>query len=376
MSRDQASQRALELAKLGRKLFFDPALSASGRMSCASCHSPDSAYGPSNSLAVQRGGVDLTQYGHRAAPSLRYLQAVPQFSEHHFDADATGDDSPDGGPTGGLTWDGRVDRTRDQARIPLLSPFESANSSPEAIVEAARRSAYREELARLAGSRSTEAVFETILDALEAWQQDYREFYPYSSKYDAWLEGKASLSEAEERGLRAFTDPEKGNCAGCHIATRGSTGSPPQFTDYAMVALGVPRNQEIPANSHGDWYDLGLCGPDRTDFTARPDYCGKFRTPSLRNVATRQVFFHNGAVHSLKDAVRFYSERDANPEKWYPRNNAGGVIRFDDLPARYWDNIETGAPFGRIPGSQPALNPQEIDDIVAFLGTLTDGFLH
>ena len=71
-------------------------------------------------LAVQLGGKDMRQPGMRAVPSLKYLQVVPQFTEHYFESDDEGDDSIDNGPTGGLTWDGRVDRGRDQARIPLL----------------------------------------------------------------------------------------------------------------------------------------------------------------------------------------------------------------------------------------------------------------
>ena len=101
MSRDQAYQRSRTLAELGRKLFFDPALSSSGKLSCASCHDPAFAYGPPNALPVQRGGKDMQQWGRRAVPSLKYLQIIPQFTEHYFDSDVSGDDSVDGGPTGG-----------------------------------------------------------------------------------------------------------------------------------------------------------------------------------------------------------------------------------------------------------------------------------
>ena len=373
LSRNEAVRRAQALASLGRKLFFDTALSGSGKLSCASCHDPAFAYGPPNALAVQKGGADLSRPGRRAVPSLRYLQAVPQFTEHYFD-EASGDDSIDAGPTGGLTWDGRVDRGRDQSRIPLLSPLEMANENPAAVVAAAKRSAYWSELKRLAPGSGSPAVFNTIREALEAWEQDYREFYPYSSKYDAFLDGKAALTPAEQRGLRLFTDPEKGDCARCHTAARNATGRPPQFTDYALVALGVPRNRELEANADPAWFDLGLCGPERTDFRTRDDYCGKFRTPSLRNVATRKAFFHNGVVHSLKEAVAFYAQRDTNPEKWYPRNTSGVVLKFNDLPQKYRANVETGPPFGREAGAKPPLSEDEVEDIVAFLGTLSDGY--
>src|ERR1700692_1284831 len=105
------------LTQLGRALFFDPSLSASGKQSCASCHSPDHAFGPPNDLSVQFGGRDMKHAGTRAAPSLRYMQNTPPFSEHYHDDD--NDDSVDAGPTGGRTWDGRVDSASEQARIPL-----------------------------------------------------------------------------------------------------------------------------------------------------------------------------------------------------------------------------------------------------------------
>jgi cytochrome c peroxidase len=374
MPRAEAYRRARDLAALGKKLFFDPSLSASGKISCATCHDPAFAYGPPNAMPLQPGGADLRQWGRRAAPSLKYLQAIPQFTEHYFESEASGDDSIDNGPTGGLTWDGRVDRLRDQARIPLLSPHEMANESAARVVAIARRSGYGPELARLSSGPGDDAAFETILEALEAWQQDDREFYPYDSKYDAWLAGEVRLSEQEQRGLALFTDPAKGDCARCHIATRGANGTPPQFTDYALVALGVPRNGEIPANSDPASYDLGLCGPERIDLRGRDEYCGRFRTPTLRNVALRKSFFHNGVFHSLKDAVAFYAQRDTNPEKWYPLDGRGIPMLFDDLPAKFRGNVETGTPFGRARGAQPPLNDQEIADIVAFLGTLTDGF--
>src|SRR5579862_8440811 len=79
-----------EAAALGRRLFADPALSASGRLSCAGCHDPARAFGPPNARAVQLGGASRQEPGLRAVPSLRYLQAVPQFAEHYYDS---GDES-------------------------------------------------------------------------------------------------------------------------------------------------------------------------------------------------------------------------------------------------------------------------------------------
>lgn len=377
MTRPQAYARAEALGALGRKLFFDSTLSASGRMSCASCHDPAHAYGPANALAVQLGGKDLRQPGLRAVPSLRYLQVVPQFTEHYFESDDEGDSSVDNGPTGGLTWDGRVDRRRDQARAPLLSPFEMANDSPAEVVRRALVAGYGSELGAIFGGTlpaDLSQVFAALIEALEVFQQDAREFYPYSSKYDAWLAGGETLDPQEARGLALFEDPAKGNCANCHRSRRGKDGTPPQFTDYGLIALGLPRNGAIAANADPRFFDLGACGPLRTDLAGRGEFCGLFKTPTLRNVALRQTFFHNGLMHSLGEAVAFYVERDTNPGKWYPRDRAGTLAKYNDLPAQYHGNVNKEPPFGGQVGDRPALSSAEIDDVVAFLKTLTDGY--
>jgi len=135
----------------------------------------------------------------------------------------------------------------------------------------------------------------------------------------------------------------------------------------------VPRNPKIAANADPAFFDLGLCGPLRDDQTAQKKYCGMFKTPSLRNVAVRGVFMHNGVFHDLTDAVRFYAERDIHPEKWYPVKPGHTVDRYNDLPTSLRDNVDViDAPMDRKAGDKPALSDAEIRDIVAFLGTLTD----
>jgi cytochrome c peroxidase len=377
MSRAEVYVQVDLLAELGQRLFFDPALSASGRLACATCHDPGHAYGPPGEQAVMLGGKDMRQSGLRAVPSLRYLQATPAFTEHYRDSDDEGDASVDNGPTGGLTWDGRVDRSRDQARLPLLSPLEMANDSPGAVVEAVQRSPYADLLRLAFGKRifaNPDYAFDGILQALEAYEQRYTEFYPYSSKYDAYLDGKAELTAAEARGLALFNDPDKGNCAHCHLSARSNDGAPPQFTDYGLAALGVPRNPAIPANAGPAFYDLGLCGPLRRDLADRGEYCGMFKSPSLRNVALRHAFFHNGVFRTLRQVLEFYVERDTHPEKWYPREADGTVRKFDDLPPQYHANVNIEPPFDRHVGDEPRLSGKEIDDIIAFLQTLTDGY--
>ncbi len=356
----------------GRALFFDASLSASGRTSCASCHDPAHAYGPPNARAVQLAGPDGKTPGMRAVPSLRYLQTVPPFTEHFFEAD--GNDAEDQGPAGGHTWDGRARSLHEQAALPLLSPLEMANKDERAVVERVRRSPNAALLREAFGEHvldDPERGFRAIVMTLEVFQQDPAEFYPYDSKYDAFLRGKVKLTAQEQHGLALFNDPAKGNCAICHVSAIKERAFP-AFSDWGFIALGVPRNRELRMPDGKP--DLGLCGPLRTDLSAHEEYCGRFRTPSLRNVARRSVFFHNGSFHDLEQVVRFYAQRDTNPGKWYPRGTGGRVEAYDDLPPKLRDNVNREPPFGGKPGGKPALDEAEIRDIVAFLRTLDDGY--
>lgn len=358
----RAPVSAATLAALGRAMFFDPSLSASGRIACASCHDPAFAFGP---------GPTPPLPGPRAVPSLRYLQTLPPFSEHFFDND--GNDSIDAGPTGGHTWDGRATSAHAQARLPLLSPTEMANRSPADVVARLARSTYAARMQQAFGDdvfSRPQRAFDAALLALEVFQQTPAAFYPYSSHYDAVLRGQARLNAAEARGLALFNDPAKGNCVACHPSAPSADGAFPLFTDFGFVALGVPA---APGAAGGR--DLGLCGPLRSDFAGRADYCGLFRTPTLRNVALRRSFFHNGVFHALPDVLRFYAARDTEPERFYAHDAAGRVLKFDDLPAVYQDNVNREPPFGGHAGGPPALTEAEIEDIAAFLRSLTDADL-
>jgi cytochrome c peroxidase len=365
------------LASLGGKIFFDPALSASGRRSCASCHDPAHAYGPGNGLAVQLGGPALDRPGMRAVPSLRYtLNRTPVWhatlaanpAERYREAKEP--------PAGGFGWDGRSNTLREQAVFPLLAPDEMANAGIEDVVAKLQGAPYADEFRRLFGEQifaDPQRAFAEALLALERFKLEDASFHPFTSKYDDYLDGKTQLTERERRGLALFEDPERGNCASCHPASEGADGSHPLFTDYEFEALGVPRNAEIPANASRDYFDMGLCGPLREDQAARPEYCGLFKTPTLRNVATRQVFFHNGRFHTLKEALRFYVSRDTDPGRWYPVSESGEIDEFDDLPPPLRANVDRGdAPLTRRRADAPIWSDAEIDDVIAFLKTLTD----
>ncbi|MDQ4626150.1 cytochrome-c peroxidase [Janthinobacterium lividum] len=371
----QRQPSVAQMTAMGRAMFFEPSLSVSGKMSCASCHSPDHAYGPPNALAVQLGGPELKDAGTRAAPSLRYLQTAPAFTEHFHDDD--GDDSVDAGPTGGRNWDGRAQSGHEQALAPLLSPREMGNRDAAAVVAKLRAGPLAAQFRQTYGADIFEQPGQALrwaLMSLEVFQESPLDFYPYTSKYDAVLRKQAVLSTQEARGLALFNDERKGNCASCHISQVSAGGAFPQFTDYGLINIGVPRNGKLPVNADPAFFDMGLCGPDRTDLMEHKEYCGSFKTPSLRNVALRKVFFHNGSFDSLEQVLRFYVQRDTAPQKWYPADKNGKVRKYDDLPPGLVANVNVEAPFDRQPGQAPALNETEIADVIAFLHTLTDGY--
>ena len=370
---DVAATSLSATAQLGRQIFFDPSLSASGQLSCASCHSPAFAYSsPSGGFAPMAGAL-LDQPPLRTVPSLRYLDHTPRFTRHYY-LDH-GEEREDEGPAGGFMLDGRADNLHAQALLPWLDAAEMGNANIEGLARRLRIAAYSASLQQLFGAAVFEDARRAVAAAalaLERFELEDPSFHPYSSRFDHFLAGQETLTGQELRGLQLFVDPLKGNCAACHPNTHGPGGRGPQFTDYAYRALGVPRNPEIAANAEPNFYDLGLCGPRRTDLRAETQYCGYFKTPSLRTSARRQRFFHNGRFHTLEQVLQFYAQRDTAPQRWYP-SVRGQLRRFDDLPARYRDRVDTSdPPFDRRPGDAAALSAQEIGDLIAFLKTLDD----
>jgi cytochrome c peroxidase len=387
------------MAMLGSHIFYDPGLSSSGRLACASCHDARHAYGPGGALPAMLGGPSLMQQGMRAAPSLMYLERQPNFSigpdnAENENVNIAALTAQGGGtghaaksaerasaaanqvPQGGLFWDGRADTLQNQAMGPLTSPFEMDGGSVAVIAAKLARAPYAAGFVQLFGpgifADPQQAVAEALF-AVARYQIEDPGFHPYSSKYDAWLEGRARLSAAELRGYLAFNDPAKGNCAACHLDRPGADGLPPLFTDHQFEALGVPRNPALAANRDPGHFDLGLCGRD--DMKAMPQYCGLFGTPTLRNAAMRRVFFHNGVYHTLRQVLDFYNFRGPQPENIYPRTATGALDMFNDLPPRYRANVDSiDAPMAGEPGDPPAMTARDESDIIAFLGTLTDGY--
>lgn len=374
------------LASVGKLLFNDPALSASGQQSCASCHAQNdpvstvyNAFTAPNGLSVQIGGIAGDLPGLRNSPALTYALYTPAFSI-----------AADGTPSGGFFLDGRAASLADQATQPFTNSFEMANASPAELQQHLLTRPYLAQLKAVFGDNAVadaDTALANVGKAIAAFEQEDPAFHRFDSKYDAVAQGKAQFSAQELHGFALFNSPSKGNCAACHVSS-GAKGLPALFTDHTYDNIGVPRNWAIAANNDASalpyvphngaelgaphqYYDLGLCGPLRTDLGSSS--CGQFKVPSLRNVAVKRSYFHNGVFHTLQDVVDFYITRDTDPARWYVQ--ADGVtpdIAYNDLPEQFDANVNTGeAPYG---GSAPTLNASERKDLISFLCTLTDGY--
>ena len=361
-------------ARLGQQIFTDPNLSEPRGTACVACHQPNQGFAGNNGsrIGVARGSLP-SSLGLRNSMTNSYQGFIPTFGFQTKDGETEA--------IGGHFWDGRVDTMAQQALGPFLNPLEMNNPNRRAVVDKIAASRYAPLFRQQFGTNifnDTDAAFTQIGVAIEAFER--AALQPFSSKFDAMVRGQTTFTPAEVRGMALFMDPARANCAGCHVMDP-TTGKPEDslFTEFTYYANGIPRNTAIPRNADPAFFDLGLCGPERTapampadvvPGTTINNFCGKFKMPTLRNVAERPALMHNGFFTNLADVVRFYSTRNTNPQRWY---GPSGVP--NDLPAQYRGNIESvKAPFNRAPTAGPLLTEPEVADVVAFLRTLSDGF--
>lgn len=358
-----ADQSNLEL--LGKKLFEDTNLSEPAGQSCATCHDAAHAFTDPDQDKPTSEGIHPGLFGKRNTPTAAYAQFSPPF---HFD---------NGGGTyvGGQFLDGRASMLEDQAKQPLLNPVEMANLDKRSVVDKVRNASYATLFRQVFGTTSlddTDQAYERIVQAIAAFERT-KTFAPFTSKFDSFLKGQAQLTVQETRGMALFAGANKGNCAACHPITPLADGTPPLFTDFTYDDLGVPRNPDnrfytlgVGFNPHGmDFVDLGLGG---TFGIAAQN--GRFKVPTLRNIAVTAPYMHNGYFTDLRSVVQFYNDRDV-----LPRCADATWTRDSDAQSQHcWPAPEVPETVNHDELGHLSLSDQEVDDIVAFLQTLTYGW--
>lgn len=349
-------------AELGAAIFADPDMSEPSGQACADCHAQTSVFRDPETDHSTSMGVVPGRFGARNAPSAMYTALVPEL---HYDP-------VDQQFVGGLFWDGRADSLEDQAAPPLLNPLEMNNPDKASVVDKLRRADYAPAFRQVFGPGALDDVdtaFADLTAALAAFERT-RELAPFSSKYDRYLAGTATLTAEEERGLAIFEDPARGNCAGCHPSRPGVDGGPPLFTNFTYANLGVPAYpnsifyQQPPAwNPDGKHYiDHGLM---TTVGDAQQD--GKFRVPTLRNVGRTAPYGHNGYFANLDYFVDFLNTRDVGSTTVGTCSRASG-----QTVTCAWPGPEVSANVVKDDVGHLGLSETDVDDLVAFLMTLTD----
>lgn len=312
------SPQTPEKVALGRTLFLDSRLSADGTVSCSTCHQPERAF--ADGRAVAQGIQHRT--GTRNTPSL--INSAYQTS---------------------LFWDGRRESLEEQAEAPWINPVEHGLGSHEELLRLVKTdAAYRRDFRAAFGLAPESIGLEHVVKALAAFE---RTLVVGDSAFDRYRYGgdSGALSEAQIRGLAVFEG--RARCTTCH--TIGEKYA--LLTDHSFHPLGIERQS---GQSRLADRVMGLMGmtPSEADqritgdpeiaslgrfaVTREPRDIGRFRTPSLRNVALTAPYMHDGSVPTLREAV----EREV-----------------------YYRGLEANRPL--------VLTPQERQDLVAFLEALT-----
>jgi cytochrome c peroxidase len=308
----RTSQASPQQVALGRALFFDTALSADGEVACASCHRPERAF--ADDAAISRGVHH--RKGTRNSPSL--LEA------------ARGKD---------LFWDGRRTSLESLILDPLLHPNEHGMASPADIVRRVReRHAAAHSLAFAGRDVSADTIARAVAAYVRTLEPGDSPFYRFQFGGDT-----AALTEGQRRGLKLFVG--RAECSRCH--TLGPQAAP--FTDgmyhsgetrtdlqprlhlVARELAGLPEAERFAAVASRE--DVAALG--RFVVTLRPEDIGRFRTPSLRNVALTAPYMHDGSVPTLREAVErelyYRAGNDARLGTLTPRERADLVDFLEAL---------------------------------------------
>ena len=345
-----------ELAILGQALFFDSNLSATRNQSCASCHDPGQAFSDSRDNGVSGAvslGDDGNSLGDRNTPATTYASLIPDFHKNEK-----------GEYIGGYFLDGRAANMADQAAEPFVNPLEMALPDSAAVVERVRENSYYVETLRKHFGESifadVDKAYRAITESIVAFERTAL-FSPFDSKYDRYLRGEYELTQDEEIGRVLFFS-QIINCSSCHLLDTRESSPGEVFSNHRYHNIGVPANRQAREKNGLDvsHRDLGLLDNPAVD---DPAMAGKFRVPSLRNVAVTGPYMHNGVFQDLRTAILFYNRFTlSNPRS---QTNPETEARWEEPEVPETVDLEL------LRDGQP-LAVNRIVTLVAYLTALTD----
>ncbi|MCF7559796.1 cytochrome-c peroxidase [Sabulilitoribacter multivorans] len=243
---------------LGKKLFFDPILSANNTQACADCHNPQNAFSDSDRFSDGIDGI----LGNRN--SMPLFNLAWNYDEKFF-------------------WDGSVFSLEHQAFIPVSDPIEMKSSWTQLEEELQQHPEYPNLFQQAFGTSTIDSTLVT-----KAIAQFERTLISANSKFDNYLLGNIELTEEELNGFNVFMDENRGDCFHCHGSDKN-----PLWTDNIFHNNGLDER----------FSDLGL-----GEVTGDPADNGKFKSPSLRNLAFTAPYMHDGRFATLEDVINHYSE--------------------------------------------------------------------
>jgi cytochrome c peroxidase len=250
-----------ETIALGRRLYYDPLLSVDGTISCASCHAPQFSFSDNRPVSQGVGGKPGTRHSPTVINSA--------FSSLQF-------------------WDGRAPSLEEQAKGPMANPVEMAHSLEGVVQRLQADPKYRELFKKAWGA--DQITIDMVVKSIASFE---RTVIAGDSPFDRFYYGHDSkaLPSAAQRGLIIFISAKKGNCAVCH----------PIGKDYSLFTDNKFHNLGIGADTRGNLNDLGRFNETKNDADM-----GAFKTPSLRNLANRGPYMHDGTFPTVKDTLAHY----------------------------------------------------------------------
>ena len=330
-----------EKIALGRLLFWDPVLSGGQDIACATCHHPAFGYADGRDLPIGTGGRGMgpaRSFPGNAGPLVkRNSQTILNVAFNGIDG--FGNVDPAHAP---MFWDSRAHGLEEQALIPIASLEEmrgggetEAGGVAAALARIARVRQYRTMFERAFGPSDSVSAL-NLSRGIAAYE---RTLVTPETPFDRYMRGDHSaLSETERRGMGAFA---RHGCTLCHNG--------PMLSDYELHVLGVSDNSKLGA------FDPGA------------EHRYAFRTASLRNLAYTAPYMHSGLIADLGSAVGFYKTV----------GGGGALLMHFDAPRTIDGHLVLGSPVGRDqldPLLRQVTVNSELDDIVAFLGTLNGTF--